>query len=400
MKNPFIFLFGYTLISAPRESAAAVAEFFRKTGIVYGDFSFSEERISFRVSAFSARRAIKGLSESGLDVRVEARRGLPAVAWRYRRRWGAFVGVALFVFILSYAPLLLWDIRIIGGEGLDPDGIKATLRECGLREGELLKSIDTPQIETRAIIAREDIGWISINLLGSVAEVEIIEYSPPDISELSFCADIAAGHDGKILWIEDARGYQLKEIGEEVRAGEVILSGTYPADEEAGLPERYAVAKGKVFARTERSFQVSVPLKYEKKVYTGREKIEKNLIFFNKELKIYKNLANFFGNGGKMYTKYDTIRTVEYATLPGGILLPFGIITERQAEYELCPAERSEESGAALARYILRGLEKQEISEGSLLKKSESVSISEEAYLLSFKGEYIENISVVIPRDE
>ena len=101
-----------------------------------------------------------------------------------------------------------------------------------------------------------------------------------------------------------------------------------------------------------------------------------------------------------MYTKYDTIRTVEYATLPGGILLPFGIITERQAEYELCPAERSEESGAALARYILRGLEKQEIAEGSLLKKSESVSISEEAYLLSFKGEYIENISVVIPRDE
>ena len=40
----------------------------------------------------------------------------------------------------------------------------------------MLKSIDTPDIETKAIIASEDIGWISINLLGSVAEVEIIKY--------------------------------------------------------------------------------------------------------------------------------------------------------------------------------------------------------------------------------
>lgn len=393
MKNPLVFLFGYTIFSASADRAAELADFFRRTKIPYGDFFFEGECVSFRVSAFSSGVVKKGLAAQGIDAKITARRGLPALAFRYRNRWGALVGAAIFVFILAFSPLVLWDIRIIGGGGLDREAVKETLRECGLREGELLWNIDTPDIETKAIIAREDIGWISINLLGSVAEVELVEYTPPPVSDLYFSADITARCDGVILWIEDARGYQAKSIGDEVRKGDVIISGVYPADEEAGLPERYAVARGRVYARTEREFSVSVPLNYEKKSYTGREKAEKSLIFFKNEIK-------FFGKSGNLYPKYDTIETVEYATLPGGILLPFGIRTVRYAEYELTPAERSEESAAALARYILRGLERKEISEGSLLKKRESVSVSDGNYLLKFKGEYIENISVTVPREE
>lgn len=393
MKNPFIFLFGYTLFSAPAESAAEIAEFFREKGIVYGDFSFEGECVSFRVSAFSSKRVFSGLTERGIEVTVTARRGVPALAWRYRRRWGAAVGAALFAAILALSPLVLWDIRIIGGGELDRDDLKAVLRECGLYEGAMLSKIDTPDVETRAMIACEDIGWISVNLLGSVAEVEIIEFIPPSAEDTCFSADVAASHDGVILWIEDARGYQLKEIGEEVKAGDIVLSGTYPADKEAGISERYTVAKGRVYARTQREFSVLVPLEYEKKSYTGRQKVEKSLVFFKNEIK-------FFGNSRNLYPKYDTIETVEYATLPHGVLLPFGIRTVRYAEYEIVDAKRSEASAAELARYLLRGLEKKEIAEGSLLKKSESASIGEEGYLLVFRGEYIENISVTIPREE
>ena len=56
-------------------------------------------------------------------------------------------------------------------------------------------------------------------------------------------------------------------------------------------------------------------------------------------------------------------------------------------------------SAAELARYILRGLEKRDIAEGSLLKKSERATLSDGVYTLNFRGEYIENISVVKPRE-
>ena len=305
----------------------------------------------------------------GIALSVTARKGLPNIMLGYRRRYGAAVGAVILLLILALSPLVLWDIRIIGGGDLDTDSLKETLRECGLYEGAPLWRLDTPDIETRVLVAREDIGWISINILGSVAEVEIVEYIPPAETEYSLSADITAGCDGVILWIEEARGYQVRSIGEAVKKGELIISGVYPADTESGLPERYTVAKGRVYARTAREYEVRVPLTYEKKAYTGREKSEKSIIFFNKEINFFKFCLKFFRKSGNLYSKYDTIETVEYATLPGGVLLPFGIRTVRYAEYETVSAERSEDSAAELARYILRGLEKRDIAEGSLLKK-------------------------------
>ena len=45
-------------------------------------------------------------------------------------------------------------------------------------------------------------------------------------------------------------------------------------------------------------------MKYDKKVYTGRKKIKKSLIFFEKEVK-------FFGNSRNLYASCDKIDVVE-----------------------------------------------------------------------------------------
>ncbi|MBQ8850500.1 MAG: sporulation protein YqfD [Clostridia bacterium] len=383
MPHPLIFLFGYVRVAVGREYAEAVVDLCRRHRKVYRNFTFHDEYVTLDVSAILARSFLSACEAEGIPARVESRHGLPALVYRYRRRYGAFLGAALFLFLALFSGQLLWDVRVEGNFRLSDAEVIGVLEESGLSVGAPLRSIETPAIETRALILSEDIAWISINLIGSVAEVHIIEDNGAQREDV-LGYDIVAERGGVIEWFEDTRGYQAAEIGQRVEAGDLLLGSEYP--EEEGMPTRYATPKGKVWARTEREFSVSVPFEYEKKEYTGREKCEKYFIFFKKEVK-------FFGNSGNLYAECDTIDTVEYFELPGGVLLPFGVRTVKFLEYETVTARRSEESAVELALYTLRCRMDSEVPEGMLTKKTLDGSFTDGGYELYCKAEYIEDIA-------
>ena len=172
--------------------------------------------------------------------------------------------------------------------------------------------------------------------------------------------------------------------------GDILVSGYYPADETVG--ERYTVAKGKVYARTVREFEVSVPLTYERKSYTGEEKTKKYLILFKKEIKIFGNSRNLWGN-------CDTINTVEYFETFGGDTLPFGVRTVKYLAYVTETVRRSEESAVELALYMLRCKMAEDVPDGTLVKKEISGEFIDGEYRLICRAEYIENIAKTVERD-
>ena len=270
MLHPLRYLFGYNRIRLPREHAEAVVELCRRQKRVYRNFTFGEDCVTLDVSLFSSGAFLSACRSWGLDAFVESRHGLPALVWRYRRRYGAFLGAALFLFLSLFSGRVLWDVRVEGNSRLSDTEVEEILDTCGLSLGTPLGKIETPVIETRALLLSEDIAWISINLLGSVAEVHIIEDCPKDTEDV-LGSDIVAERGGIIEWVEDTRGFQAVELGQRVEEGDLLIGGTYP--EEEGMPTRYTTPKGRVYARTEREFFVSVPCKYDKKEYTGREKM-------------------------------------------------------------------------------------------------------------------------------
>ena len=383
MLHPLIFLLGYVRFGLPREYAEAVVELCRRQKRVYRNFSFSEDRITLEVSMLSSGRFHSACVAEGLPIEVESRHGFPSLVWRYRHRYGAFLGVAVFIFLAFFSGQLLWDVRVEGNYRLSDAEVVEILEECGLSVGAPLRRIETPVIETRAMIMSEDIAWISINLLGSVAEVHIIEDGLNEVEDV-IGSDIVAEIGGVIEWVEDTRGYQAVELGQRVEAGDVLISGTYPEEED--MPSRFTTPKGRVYARTEREFSVSVPLEYDKKEYSGREKCEKYFIFFKKEVK-------FFGNSGNLYAECDTIDTVEYFELPMSVRLPFGVRTVRYLEYDTVTAKRSEESAVELALYTLRCRMDSEVPDGMLTKKTLSGVLGDNGYELYCKAEYIEDIA-------
>jgi len=246
--------------------------------------------------------------------------------------------------------------------------------------------MDIDALENRVLLYSDDISWISVNIVGTVANVEVREVEPIEPAPPSYAAsNVVAARGGVIEWFEDIRGNVAVEIGEAVGEGDLLIGGLYAKE---GKPAHYTCAEGKVFARTAREFLIEIPLQYEKKTYTGRVFVEKYLIFFEKEVK-------FFANSGNSPTSCDTIDTVEYFQTWGEADLPVGIRTVRHYEYELVPTERSSEAADTMARDMLAARIDGEICEAMLVRKSTHTTLSDTALVLHATVECIENIAKI-----
>ena len=389
MDRLFHFFSGYKIIKIEKADAVEFFNLCREYGVYYSDFEECcgecGEHYKIRLSLTSAKKLLKLCKIKSIDAEVERIGGLPHLLFRYRRRAGLFAGGILGIAFAIVTSFMVWDIRVEGNHRMSKSEVLDILAECGFEVGCFYRGLDTDVIENRVLILSDDISWITINVRGTVAEVEIREREIIDDTEYMTAANLVAEHEGVIEYFEDTRGRVTVEIGEAVSEGDLLVGGIYGTEEEGF---RYTVARGKVFARTEREFCVEIPLEYEKKVYTGRVFTEKYLIFFKKEVK-------FYGNSGNLYASCDTIDIVEYFPALEGASLPFGIRTVRYLEYEYRTEQRSVAEATELAYYTLRCKMEREIPDAELLSKQIGFFVGDSFYRLECKVRVIENIAAV-----
>ncbi len=384
MSRAIVFLGGYRVFKVRREAAAELMNLCQSYGYVYRDSRFEGDFLLFSVSLFVSRRLERKCRERSIELIAVSERGLPAIFSRYRRRYGIAVGILLFAAIIFFSGRVIWDIRVRGNEKLSDEQVISELSACGFSIGDVRRQVDTGALENRVMIYSDDIAWISVNIVGTVAEVEIREREVAEEAESYIASNIVAARDGEIERFEDTRGNIVLNIGDRVREGELIISGLYDSQTQ-GI--RYTCARGRVFARCERDIEVEIPLKYDKKVYTGRVFTEKYLVFFEKEIK-------FYGNSGNSYQSCDTIDTVEYLNVLSGGDLPVGVRTVKHIEYTYETAERSSAEAVELGDYKL-GIEISALSESSvLLRKSTHTELTDTAYIIKCRVECIEDIAL------
>ena len=385
MFRPFRFFTGYKILRAVAESSADILNLCREYAVSYISFETEGDSVFIALSYPSAKRLMLICRAKDIAIELFEKHGLPAVLWRYRRRWGLVAGAVVGIAFGIVSSFMVWDIRVEGNRRLSESAVLRVLEECGLERGCFYHRLDTDVVENRVLIISDDISWITVNIKGTVAEVEIRETAVRDETEYMSAANLVAVREGVVEYLEDVRGNVAVEAGEAVSRGELLVGGIYGSETEGF---RYTVAKGKVYARTEREFAVEIPYTYEKKVYTGNVRVEKYLIFFKKEVKFYRNSRN-------LYASCDTIDTVEYFHTVDGAELPFGVRTVRYLEYEYRTETRSAEAAAELAYYTLRCEMEKELPEAELLSKAVSFEIGESSYRLNCRLSVIENIAEV-----
>ena len=388
MSSLLHFLGGSRTLRMVASSAGEVMNLCRSGGFVYWNLRFCGEHICLDVSLATSKKLLRACRERGISVTCERERGLPALLWRYRHRWGLAVGALCFCAILFASSRVLWGIRVEGNRAVSDEEVLSQLRACGLNLGCSLSELDTEVVENLVLIRSDEISWISVNLVGTVAHVELREVEEILPEEPSYdAANLVASRGGVIEMLEDVRGNVMVKPGDVVSEGELLVGGLYDT---ANGGVRYRCAEGKVFARTKYDFLVEMPRYYEQKKYTGRKKVEKSLIFFEKEIK-------FFGNSRNLGATCDTIEmeeNVTYFSLSEDCVLPFGIRTVTYREYELCEAERSESEMLDGAYDALYERMESEVPDGALVRKNVSCELSDDAVTLRCRAEYLENIAL------
>ena len=382
-------LIGYRCLRIPRSCAETFMNLCMRYGFVYSNFKISKDGESAELicSIYTSRRVEVACGYCGIPIERVYTRGLPHILYLRRKRVGILIGAVLSVALLIASQSVLWSVEVVGNERLEEREVIELLGSCGLRVGGKLSDLDIDSVENRAILNSDDISWLSINMSGTVARVEIRERIDTEVGDKrKDPANVVARLDGQIVGIEVYSGFLCVSDGDYVRAGQLLVSGLYDSAHSA---YRYTRASARIFAKTLHTFTVEIPLEREVKVYIGGEKEKKTLNFFGKSIKL-------FGNSGNVGESCDIIN-YEYSFDPFGLgALPISVSVQRVCPYiyerqTLDPAEAEE-----LAYYELWARIEAELPDAQLLKKSISVSLTESSYILNCTVVCIEDIAKIL----
>ena len=383
--HPFLFLVGYRICRVGRESLAKTVDICRELSVPFREVRIAGESAELLIPFFCLRRLKNATESQNIALTLVSSHGIPALLLRYRHRYGLFLALVLSVVLTVLASGVIWDIRIDGENRLSEREVREVLGECGLELGTPTRLIDSGVLENRVLIVSDEISWISVNIVGTVAEVEIreIDFSEEDAKPTAPSNLVAAQH-GKIVALEDISGNISVEIGEEVAEGQLLIGGIY-GDEENGF--RYVSPRGRVIAEVERSFELEISRVQSEKVYKKEQKCEKSLIFFKKRIKFFSNYRN-------LPPTCDKIDIEAYLPAPNGKYLPIGIHDTRYLEYEISERELSDEELSALAYEQMSALIATELADAELLRRTTECELYPDRAVIKCKVKCLTDIAI------
>ena len=381
-----LFLLGGVTLRADFCCGTAILNVCMYYGIQYVKLKTLENGIEIKMRLSEFKRLKKLCEERDIGYEVVKEQGIPVILSRYRKRYGIALGVLLAIAGIIAAHQFVWSIEVEGNSSLTSAEVKALMAEHGFSAGSLISSANTDRIENAIMIDSSRISWMSINIIGTVAHVQIRENQaapPKDTSTKP--ANLVAKKAGMVEEMRLFRGNAVVSAGRYVEKGQLLVSGLFDSQQ---LGFRYTRAAGMVMARTEEQFVIEIPYEYEQKVYTGQEYCEKYLNFFDFSINILKK-------GNKKGQFYDKIDIVEDCDLFGIIRTPFSKATVKYMEYETAMATRSEDEALTLAYRRLDELLGDVAEQRVVVKKTVSTVIGKDSVMLICTVVSIENIAEV-----
>ena len=329
---------------------------------------------------------------------VLERHGLPFFLRDVRKRKAFLAGIALcFLFLLAMSRRS-WSISLEGNQFVTDDELTLFLQEQGVEYGAAKRGLDLQGLEEALREAFPLVTWTSATLEGTKLTVRIRENELPSQEEYAMDekryaagADLTAAKDGVVAQILTRSGIPKVKAGDEVKKGDVLISGLIPVNNDDGTVREWdgVVADGDVVLTCLRPVSLAQPLSYQYKNYTGREKRYRFFTIGNRRYSFPLADCGFL--------RYDEVTEEKRACLFGQIDLPFWTGTILCREYLPVDAMYDEETAAQL---LLARLEK---NIGGLEEKGvqiiqKDVKIIRKADTLTLQGELTSLEAAVVLR--
>lgn len=298
-----------------------------RIGIPFWEFEKHEKgRASLYIPLSFLSEAEKAKMGTTCDIKAVKKSGLAFFLKGMRRRRVLFAGFFLSLIAVCFFSLFVWEIEVTGNETIPSSEILAVLRNHGVRVGMYGLSIDQQDLRSRVLFEMKDLSWITVNIIGTKAEVIVRErIKKPEIVDIKRPSIVVASKSGLITKMNVFQGEPLVSAGQTVAKGDVIISSEMQS---LNSGTRQVHAMGEVYARTWYEVSYEMPLEYSMKNYTGKESKNITIILFGRRINLYFNT-------GITDTFCDKIIKNDRLTLPGGIALPISLYTEKSRYYKL-----------------------------------------------------------------
>ena len=295
------------------------------------------------------QRLRKALQNTECEIRVIRRMGIRAAldALAQRPTLCAFAVIAPTALFLG--SFFVWDYDIQGNRVVPEERILRALSEQGVGPGAFGLSLDSEDIRNHVLLEIPELEWISVNVSGYRAHVQVRERTPPpERIDADTPANVIARRDGLVLSAYALEGKVKVLPGTSVATGDLLISGT--EDLETTGKTRVVAARGAVKARTWRRLSTAFSVKTDKKRFTGEEFTGVSAIFGTHRVKFFSNRPFMDLEDGKKYDKIT--RRTTFSLL--GLRLPVTLVRETYRFYEASAEELSAQEARERGEAALR----------------------------------------------
>ncbi len=334
------------------------------------------------MSAADYKRIRRLTKKSKSHSKIRVKSGLPFFIRKYRARWGVAAGCLLFAGLSFFLSSFIWTINIIGTEELSQSRVLEALSDNGLSVGTLKAGMNLQQIQRNMIIELPQIGWMSINVLNSCANIEIKEKAPvPQMNDDFSPCSIVASSDGVIT------DYKVSEGKVEVMRGSAVVKGqmlvnSVKEDQLGGV--EFSHASAEIYADVEQTKSFSVNTENVLLLPTGRFTDRYAVNFFNLCIP-----------ATAVYSGYDDsyLQKDSYRVFWGNNYLPVGTDRQREIEYDRIQVNLSEEQANTALKKEMALYEVFCKNESRVVSRGFSGGCSNGKYTLNVNYVFNENIA-------
>jgi len=326
------YLKGYVIIIVSGLSAEKFINICTRRQILLWDIERTgPAEVTMKMSIRAFKNARTAARKSGCRVRIKAKKGLPYLIRKYRRRKGFVAGLVAFALLIYLMTSIIWSIEITGNYNLDEEVIIKQLNEMGIFRGATKRSINPKYVADKLMINNRELAWTGVEIKGTKLIISVKEgIEPPPVIPADQPCNLVAKKDGIIVSVRAKNGLAKVKAGDTVKKGQVLISGVV----ESIHPEfgsKFVHAMGEVLARTWYEVKKEVPAKKINRTRTGLEWNRYTVYFLDFRVRL--------PSGNNPFELYEA-KTVDKApVIRNRFKLPFGLIMEKH--YELKEEEQA-----------------------------------------------------------
>lgn len=387
MTHNFInFIIGYVKIKYSCSRPEAVLDELKTSvNILYCKKTDASD-VVIEIPSYDSKRAAKIFDLYNAEYEILGKNGLPYFLKRKKDRVGIIIGLFISAFFIYYLSGTVWEINVVSDFDTDKNKIISNFQKLGFTYGTFYRNTNMDMLANRYILLDENVSWISVNMNGVIANVEVkLADKKPEKCDKITAKNIVARCDGIIEQIYAYGGGKAVSNGELVAKGQLLISSFFETRTVGPLLKS---ARGKVFAKTEPYIETVV--------YKNRSEVYEKYRCRMYKLSVLGNDIKF----GFVPEVQNTILKKKTEKKPlnlfGFVKLPAKLYTET---YYICDTKNME-TPPELAKA------KHEENYNDFLKKCERAEKfseeelffeDDEKYIINEKLSCVENIALEVP---